>query len=540
MSRLGDALSAIREYTPEPETQEIAERARDVFSRLRRERRSRRGTISAQTSRSQREVGHVDPPRDDLAKYWDQKENNPVIGAPIEQFDDDVLADGWRIEADDEETQKFATEWCKECGIVYGETDEDLIEVVSEINQQFDAKGNVAVEKVPAAEDRDVIAAIKLVPIDTLSYKTRPNSSVLLQPDDVEHFPNAPSTDHDTAAAYVQYDPQGNGSWPDQDPNYLDNDQIVRYVKNSEPGSLTGEGDVAPISQRAEKFKEKMLNNELSIESMAWGQWFFGFEPMVIETEDGGTEIIEFDDQSMNEFEKKVEGLKPGAQITHDGKINVQNVPGEVADILGYLEFDVEYILSSLPAPKYLVGWADNINRDITTEQKEAHEQDKQTRRRLHSRKLTPIVREVCEQEGYDPEGLRLVFEPEPDESPVMSLSTDETERVLNLSKALKNVAGSGEPTTLIEEDALLSLLLQLPEDVALPADANKAAQAAAAVDEDDPQVREQHRRLQERMDAVRAEHQGGGPETPADPDGDESGQQDPDEAESHEDEDGS
>lgn len=54
----------------------------------------------------------------------------PLIRAPIDQFADDVVADGYRMQADDERTKEYLQEWCSRAAIIAGERDRDLRELI--------------------------------------------------------------------------------------------------------------------------------------------------------------------------------------------------------------------------------------------------------------------------------------------------------------------------------------------------------------------------------------------------------------------------
>jgi hypothetical protein len=489
LAHAGDSL-----LDPDPRTRSLFDGTRDgIRSRLDRFgswSRSRSGVGAGSSSRPTPE--HIQPP-DELSTYRQQYESTPLLSAPIDQMSDDVLADGRRVVADDDRTQEFLAGWVESCAIVAGEPHRDIIELLDLWNKCYDIYGVAPSENVPAVERPDAIAALKMIPPATLSYHTRPQSSMLVRPEDDDRY-DVETTPRDTAAAYTQYADDASRRWTDEsgqelDPIHLDAEQVTRGVRNPEVGGVAGSSAIATVSADVERQTDYFEHDATAVESLAWGQWFAGFEPIVLDDE-----IIEFDEGAQDDFESELEGVEPGGIVTHDGKINLENMPGELADILDRYEYQTDYILSAMPAPKFMTGFADNLNRDIADDQREAHEQRVALRKERISRTFSPVLQRVAEQFGHDPSGVRLLLEPEESGSPILSLSPEEIESIERLANAIDTVSGAADASTLVEEDALLDLVLQLPEGVGVPTD----AATASGVNEADPAVQEQFARLQE------------------------------------------
>ena len=297
----------------------------------------------------------------------------------------------------------------------------------------------------------------------------------------------------DTAAAYTQYSEDADETWTDGtgrrlDPRHFDFEQITRAVRNPDPGSVTGKSAVEQISEQTETMKQMMRNDEVAVESSAWKQLFIGFKPLV-ESLPTGVEITELSEEGKDRVESNIETAEPGEVLTYDaGSMEVHDVSGEVADLVGRYEFFVEYILSAMPAPKFMAGFADNLNRDIAEDQAAAHEQAVKQRKQLISRTFTPVFKRVADQHAYDPSGVEITLEPKPEASPIKSMTTEETERFKNYAQAWNFLAGSGSPSTIINEKTMLDTLGQLDhEEAALEQDAG-----VADLDESDPEVRRQ------------------------------------------------
>jgi len=95
------------------------------------------------------------------------------------------------------------------------------------------------------------------------------------------------------------------------------------------------------------------------------------------------------------------------------GDVSVETVSGEVAEIADSLDFDIEWIMSIMPIPKFALGsFSDGGVGQFggIAQQQETQRQIKDTRREIEE-KFTPVVRQVAEQNGVPEdvaEGIRL------------------------------------------------------------------------------------------------------------------------------------
>ena len=415
--------------------------------------------------RGRRAVQRVQPPEDDLEEYWRQYETTPLLSAPIDQFADDVTEDGYRIKAADDETKEFLERWASQCYIDACDRGNDLRALLEDIPVQLPVRGTVLIEHVSAAEDSEKLTALQLIRPETVTPYKRPDSDLLVQPEDTD-LEEVKLTEDGRAAAYVQYD-RRHGYGPDDDAEVrLAADEVTRLVRAADIGEVFGTSMVEGVSERVEAIKRKLEANEEAIASMAYGRWFFGFEPLVLENETGMDEVLEWSDDDMQAFMDELDALEPGAHVGHDGTIDVENLPGETADILEFLEFDVDYILSAMPAPKYSVGWESDINQFVSNQQEQSHEQRVADMRRDIENALTPILQTVAEQNGYDPADVELSLEPEDDESPIRTLTDEQVERVERYANAIDTL-----PAGVASKAELRDLVLQLPDREDAPAD---------------------------------------------------------------------
>lgn len=149
-----------------------------------------------------------------------------------------------------------------------------------------------------------------------------------------------------------------------------------------------------------------------------------------------------------------------------DGPIEMKKFDSDVPDLESTLGHYVDDITSPLPAPKYSVGFEKNINQFVTERQETRYEDIIDEERRYQERKWTNVFQTIAERHPQlDPDGLKLVIEPEEEESPVRSLDDEEIERIRVYTQALKDLYGSGSAASYVDEETLRELILQLPED---------------------------------------------------------------------------
>jgi hypothetical protein len=533
-----ETLAAPEDYDPEPQTTDDdgdldsdSTRRRSITAQtFRRTRSAVRGFESLLDSNvgssEAAATGHVvayDPPQERYERYRDLYETTPILKAPIDQMADDITAEGRRAEADSEEAREYAEDWLAQAAIIGKQSGKDVIELIEQLSKGLDVPAKVYIEKVPD-EQTGELAALRLVDPGTITEYCRPGGPVLLGPNDVRYegvklTSDAGPADGGQAAAFVQYDSDADHTWTDDDgrelaENRLTRDRLIKLVLDPEVGSGEGTSPVGVAEARVRAAKQKLRNKELAIETRAWGQWFVGADPTVIST-DQGEEIIWPPEDAEAELAEQMQGMEPGDVFTHEGKLTIQNLPGEVPDILDDLQFDVDYVLSAMPAPKYTVGWEKSINQFVTNGQDERHENRVGSRKGKIERGLTPVVEQVVEEGGYSSKGAGFALSPEPEDALLMSLEPEQIEGMKTLAESFKLLSG-GDPTTLLTDEAIAEHIAQVPEDAFRDED-----RAAQALDESDPEVMEQFRRSQ---DAQADASENTPPESDEDGEGDGSG----------------
>ena len=250
--------------------------------------RSSSGGIIARSHRDTAE--RIQPPKRELQRYWRLYETVPLIRAPIDQFADDTIADGYRVQADDQRTKEFLTEWCSRAAIIAGERDRDLRELIRQIPIQTEARGTTLIEHAPAREDADKIAGLSLIQPETVTPYTRPGTSLLLRPGDTG-YENVKTTENGEAAAYVQFDRQHSSQTEDE--RRLTIEDVTKLVNDPDISSVFGTSAIEPVADRVDALLEKLADHELAIENSAHGRFFLGFDPIKLRNAQGGEEILE-------------------------------------------------------------------------------------------------------------------------------------------------------------------------------------------------------------------------------------------------------
>lgn len=466
-------------------------------------------------------VESLEPP-ENLVELREQVETTPLLKWPIQKFATDVVSPGIRVDADSDATVDFfmggdaapsdAPEegFLAQAAIEAGETNKDIQPLVKRTVALHESPGTALIEHVRAdPDDPDApITGFKLIDPLTVHPQVYDRQTILLDPGDTD-LEDAVTTPRGEAAAYIQFhDNSPLGQWgaadarsqlDETDEVALSQNDVTKLVRDPDQGSVFGTPVNAPVAERVTALQEKLEDNEQAIKTKAHGIWSvaFGREYHFEHLEFAPGEeidVIEWDDKSQQAFlEDKVGSLGPGEVVGHDGAIDFEKFEGEIADgLVEFIELDIKYILAALPVPKYLTGFEDDVNRDVTSEQAPAYEQSVQEMRDKLERELTPMLRMVAEDRGLSTEGLRLTLEPPEDDSPVMSLDDETVARAHEFAQTIERL----ENSTLLTDEEIRSHVLQLPEEPDL-GDADEEG-----LDESDPQVQAQLERMREQMES--------------------------------------
>jgi hypothetical protein len=459
-------------------------------------------------------VDQVDAP-EDLDELVALAKEVGFVWKAFDVFAQEVWKPGYRIEAESEETKAYFMGdqeaidasppedtpeggFLSNCAIYAGEKHQDFFDLGKETTRQRRLRGTVTLERMKADPDspESEITGWYFIRPETLSAEVYPNSNILIDPDDTEQS-GVELTKRGEAAAYIQFDDNSilgqrfNGFDKDEIP--LSQNDVHKQVLNPGIGDdiddsealeqgVFGTSEIQPVREDIAEYRNIKRNEATAISNKAHGIHFIEHGRDVLNLGNGQVEVIEWDDESMDSFESELSNIGPGGYVTHDASINVERKTGDVPDLESVKANYINDIFSALPVSKYKIGFEDDVNRDVTSEQSE-NDQDLITEEREYQeRQWTKEIRLVAERKGLDTTGLQLKIEPEPDDSPVMSLSADEMDKLATYADALNTLAGpQAGPQALIDQETLLTDVAQLPEN------ANSIDDLAESMDETNP-----------------------------------------------------
>jgi hypothetical protein len=359
----------------------------------------------------QPDFDRTEPPRDQMRKYWRQFETTPIVRKPITSFASRVIEQGYYFSypeevRDDKELRRKMRHFAQSCGIVEGEVNQDFTILAKKKVIQNEVRGTSLTEKVPDTNDDEVLAGLKLVNPETMEVVTRPNQAILLAPDDNENpeWEDIPETEDGRAAAYLQdiyetrntvfnYDKitsEGVNKVP------FTRDEIVKMTRDADVGEVFGTSRIEAVSDRVDGIKQKLDDHDEAIASKAYPLWLFMF---------GNPETGIWDRDDIRNFMESHEmsNFHPGMKQGVRGDVEVETISGEVADIAESLEFDVNWIMSAMPLPKYsLGGFGEGVGQVAgVAQQSNVQRQIRETREELE-RKFEPVFQEKAMEFGVD------------------------------------------------------------------------------------------------------------------------------------------
>lgn len=332
------------------------------------------------------------PPKDDMRRYWRQYETTPMVKEPVNDFARQVVEPGYRVEGDGlSQSQKEKLEkWLKDAAVLEKVPDNDIYGLLRKAVIQMEVRGTTIVEKIYAEEDDDKLYGLGFLNAENVRTNSRPNTPLLLLPGDERKFGKVPTTDDGTAAAYTEYPNAGMISALDPHSEEVNNyayDDIIKITRDADVNEAYGTSRIESCSDAIENLKQKMRDNSEAIASKAYPLWLFMF----------GTEEQPWDRRDIDRFmgAHEMDKFHPGLKQGVRGDVSIETISGEVADIADYLQFDIDYIMSAMPQPKYSLGaFEQNINQFVTkAQERNVNRQIKDTRREIE-KKFTPAIQE--------------------------------------------------------------------------------------------------------------------------------------------------
>lgn len=458
-------------------------------------------TVETVTRQSRFEIGgslvdQIDAP-EDLDEFVDKAKDVGFVWKALRIFASDVWEPGFRLTGPDETVQYFMGEiddrdasppedtpeggFLDNAAVFAGEKHQDFYDFGKQTTFQRRLRGTVLIELLKAddTDPESEITGFYFIRPETVSAEVYPNTNILIDPEDTDQ-PGVETTKRGEAAAFIQFDDEsilGRRGVLDkerEDEVHLSQNDVHKQTLYPSIGDDAGQeqgvfgtSEIEPISQDIAEYLQIKRDRKTAISNKAYGVFFIEHGREVLDL-GNQKEVIEWDDSSMDDFEDDLSNLEPGGYVTHDGSVGVERKTGDVPDVSDPIDHYVQSIISSLPVPKYKIGFEDNVNRDVTSEQNSDYERIISEEREYQERQWTQVLRTVANRKGLPTEGLQLKIEPEPSDSPVMSLTTEEMNKLATYADALNSLAGpQGGPQTLVDTETLLTDVAQLPESVA-------------------------------------------------------------------------
>lgn len=408
----GFGLQAIRDGLRR-RTEELSADAA-AKSKTRKRESGSSGFMSSPHGSGEANIDRTEAPKDEMRKYWRQFETTPIVRKPITSFASRVTEAGYFIETtklEEEEVKKLG-DWLDQCAILEGQPGRDFRLLARKAIVQREVRGTALVEVAPDKNDENRVAGLKLINPETMEAVTRPKQAILMAPDDTEDYPDAPVAESGGAAAWIQSidDSSGGGfgiSRSSGDEEEEDGtvgfrrDEIIPLARDADVGEIFGTSRIEAVSDRIDGIKQKLNDNDEAIASKAYPLWLFMF----------GTPEEPWDDGDIKNFMEahEMENFHPGMKQGVRGDVNVNTISGEVADIAEYLQFDLRWIMSSMPMPMFVLGSFSSASVGQVSgvaQQRDVNRQIKEARRELEE-EFTPIVRRIAEQQGIDEEDAK-------------------------------------------------------------------------------------------------------------------------------------
>lgn len=446
------------------------------------------------------DVDEIDPPSDIDELHYNVYEQVGIVAANIDQYVQDVFEPGVRIEADTEATQEFfEDEFLPQCGVVGGEKRQPFERFAPITETQRLTRGTALVNLIPNDRETPIpdteVSGFYHIPPETTSVLTEEHKNILLPATDDElpgHIDESEinRTRRGEIAAYAQFDDESilgrrRNGFDDSDTVYFSQHDIAKATygvdiggDGSDETGIWGRSILRPIKEEAEEYEQAKRDRATAIKTKAHGIWLAQFDAEVLDLPDGQAEIREWTDGSIDNVMTELESMGPGDVLEVEGPVELDQWEGTVPELDATLQQLVDDILAPLPAPKYAVGFETNINQFVTEQQETRYEQTVRQGRRYQEHFWTDVFRTVAESHGYDTSGLRVRLEPKQDESPIMSLSDDQVERMQTWANAYKAIRGDVPSDMAADMDVLRELILQLPEDAAPAGDESRVDEA--------------------------------------------------------------
>jgi len=462
------------------------------------------------------------PDRQDIDRWTREYYRNPLIRQSVRNFAADVLEPGAAVEVttpdgedepevpQDYRFQEFrgmalsdALEaWLGQCAIVGGRFERDVGDLLEDV--VIDLRGRRGTALVEHAYDdpaeREYILGLRTFKTETTTAYTRDGKNILLRPQDTEvdfetvavqdiagdpsRFDSAPTTPAGRAAAFVQYDDIF-GDYDEKDDIPFALDDVTLISNDPDTGTIFGRPDSASVVDRSEELREEFSDTAQAIKAVGYGHWLA---------------TVDTDDEE--EARQLLDSLDPSTPENIDVvnyAVELDQFDSDVPDNVEHIQQQIEYILAALPTPLYRVGFAGDINRDVTGVQQEDY-RDEIARERdrlesafhdvMHQKAREFLLGDAKADETLDVD-VALVIQPEDAESPLVDEEFDADEFSQTM-QGLKAAAPGGAVEQLVPPHEVRETFLGLSAEPPEAPDADGAMMALP--DETDERVQETFR----------------------------------------------
>jgi hypothetical protein len=388
--------------------------------------------------------------------------------------------------------------------------------VIDEKRQSFDRcleltvkdrwrRGTVLVEYLynDPEDTESIITGFKHIRPETVSARTYENTNQLVAPDDTDA--SDMTTPRGEAAAWVQFDEQSilgrrlrSRLFTDAETSIpLSQNDVLKQALDQDIGGedpesgVFGESILRSVRDAAEEYRTISRDEAEAIQRIAFGVHTAQFNDHVIETS-AGPQLISWNDEDIAKATTKLENLQAGEVITTDAQVDLERFAPDLPDLDRPMRRRIREIVDPLPAPFYKHAFADEINQFVTEPQRADYQELIRSERLYQAQSWEAAFRRVAERhDDLTADGLRVTIEPDEEASPVLSLDDEQMARLESFAGAMSDLFGPGGAPAYVDEETLLTTVLQLPEE-ALLSDGELSDAAAETLNEADAEVQEQ------------------------------------------------
>lgn len=338
-------------------------------------------------------------PEDEIEDYWRLYETNPLISGPIDRLATEVFEPGYWIEAASADTEDELTEFLENMGIEAGMPKRDFSTVGEQAIVQHEVRGTYTAEKVTDDQGRHI--AVNPIKSNTLKIHTKPDTNILIAPDDHRDEAHDLKLDEEgKAAAFVQFDNE-DVRFHNRRERRFQRDQMLFWPRNPDIGDVRGTSRLEQVYERARALQAKLRDNDDAIAMKAWPMILFQL----------GSEDRPWTKDQMNTFMQKYEegNLGPGMYHGVPGDVELNEFAGETADIEEAVSTDVDMVIAGMPGPRYaLGGFEQNVSTTVAAAQERQYRKLVRRLRRELEDLFTPYLVDVAESWDLDTEDIQL------------------------------------------------------------------------------------------------------------------------------------